>query len=94
MLELLGLVALVAAIGVVVCVLAVVGLALKLLLKIALIPISLAWALLKALLVGLAALACLAILGPLTLGLALVILIPVLIIAGIVWAAMAVAGAV
>jgi hypothetical protein len=66
---------------------------LKLVVKIALIPVFLAWTGFKALLAFLAGAVALVIIGPLVLGLGLALLVPLLVLGGLVWACIALIGA-
>ncbi len=86
MIELLGILALIFVGVVVFGVVALVAGLLKLVLKIALIPLAL---LFKGLGLVLGALVVLVVAGPLVLGIGLVVLIPLLLIGGVVWAGFA-----
>lgn len=86
MLELLGILALVAVGAVVLGILAVVIGLIKLALKIALIPLAL---LLKGLGLLLGALVVLVVVGPLVFGIGLVILLPLLLLGAVIWAGVA-----
>lgn len=86
MIELVGILALVAVGAVVFGVVAVVFGLLKLALKIALIPVAL---LFKGLAFLLGALVVLFVVGPLVVGIGLVVLIPLLLLGGVIWAGVA-----
>lgn len=86
MFELLGILALVAVGAVVLGVLALVAGLIKLVLKIALIPLAL---LLKGFGLLLGALVVLVVVGPLVFGIGLVILLPLLLLGAVIWAGVA-----
>ena len=86
MLELLGILALIAVGAVVLGVLALVVGLLKLVLKIALIPLAL---LLKGVGLLLGALVVLVVVGPLVFGIGLVILLPLLLLGAVIWCGLA-----
>ncbi|MEX1310994.1 MAG: hypothetical protein AB1Z65_11285 [Candidatus Sulfomarinibacteraceae bacterium] len=86
MFELLGLLALIAVGAVIFGVIAIVGGLLKLVFKIALVPVAL---LFKGLFFLIGALVVLFVVGPLVFGLGLIVLIPLLLIGGVIWAGIA-----
>jgi hypothetical protein len=83
MLELFGIIALIVVGGVVFGVIALALGLLKLVLKIALIPLAL---LFKGLILVLGALVVLFVVGPLVFGIGLVVLLPLLLLGGVIWA--------
>lgn len=89
MFEILGLLAIIAVAGLVLgCVALCIGL-IKVVFKIALIPISLGLLALKGVAFLVVGLVALVVLGPIVLGIGLAILVPVLILGAIVWAGVA-----